>query len=103
MGKLSGAALDALIEEATVDCFDEDEQILGLYTMMVDELTVPFSTVVLGVEVTVEDLDLTGRWNIVPRCARGGFRQAISVLDLPLPTPPPPGARWVEAYRRWAA
>jgi hypothetical protein len=70
---------------------------------MVDELALPFSTVVLGVEVIVEDLDLTGRSNIVVHCSRGRFRQAISVLDLSLPTPPPPGAQWIEAYRRWAA
>lgn len=102
MGSLSVAELDALIEEATVDCMDEDEQVASLYTMMVDELAVPFPTIVLGVEVTVEDLDLTGRWTIVARCSRGGIRQAISVLDLPLPTPRPPGAQWIDAYRRWA-
>ena len=103
MARLSVAALDALIADATVDCYGEDEQVLGLYTMMVEELTLPFTTVVLGVEVTVEELDLTGRSHIVARCSRGKFRQAISVLDLPLPTPPPPGAQWIEAYRRWAA
>ncbi len=27
---------------------------------------------------------------------------AISVLDLPLPEPPPKGAQWIAAYRRWA-
>jgi hypothetical protein len=96
------AALDALIAEATVDCYDEDEQVLGLYNMLVDEFAVPFETTVLGVAVTVEGIDLTGRGHIVARCSRGGFRQAISVLDLPLPTPPPPGAQWIEAYRRWA-
>lgn len=62
---------------------------------MVDELA-PFSPIVLGVEVIVEDLDLT-RGHIVARCSRGGIRQAISVLDLPLPTPTPRGARWIEA------
>jgi hypothetical protein len=102
MGRLSVTALDALIADATVDCYGEDEQLLGLYTMKVDELAVPFPTVVLGVEVIVEDLDLTGRGYIVARCSRGNLRQAISVLDLPLPTPPPPGAQWIEAYRRWA-
>ncbi|GAA2559887.1 hypothetical protein GCM10010210_37710 [Pseudonocardia hydrocarbonoxydans] len=96
------AELDELIAEATVDCYDEDEQVLGLYTVMVDELAVPFRTTVLGVVVTVEDLDLTGRGHIVARCSRGGIRQAIPVVDVPLPTLPPRGARWIEAYRRWA-
>jgi hypothetical protein len=29
-------------------------------------------------------------------------RQRIGILDLPLPDPPPDGAEWIEAYRRWA-
>ncbi|MCA1672630.1 MAG: hypothetical protein LC799_10650 [Actinobacteria bacterium] len=28
-------------------------------------------------------------------------RQVISILDLPLPTPPPEGAEWIDAYRYW--
>jgi hypothetical protein len=99
---MSQAELDALVEEATVDCYDEGEQVASLYTMIVDNLETPFSTTVLGVEVTVEDIDMTGNDNIVVYCARGATRQAISVLDLPMPTPPPPGAEWIEAYRHWA-
>ena len=102
MGRMSRAQLDALVEEATVDCHDEDEQVSGLYTIIVDNLAVPFRTTVLGVEVTVQDIDLTGRNDIVAQCSRGAFRQAISVLDLPLPAPPPEGAQWIEAYRHWA-
>ena len=41
MSGLSVAELDALIAEATVDCYGEDEQVLGLYSVMVDELAVP--------------------------------------------------------------
>jgi hypothetical protein len=29
-------------------------------------------------------------------------RRPIGLLELPLPDPPPDGARWVAAYRRWA-
>ena len=36
------------------------------------------------------------------QCARGQFRQAVSILDLPLPTPPPDGAQGIDAYRHWA-
>jgi hypothetical protein len=99
--KTSSARLDAMVEEATVDCHDEAEQVSGLYTMIADNLAVPFQTMVLGVDVTVEDVDLTGRGEIVAHCSRGQFRQTISILDLPLPTPPPEGAEWIDAYRRW--
>jgi hypothetical protein len=99
---MSRAELDALVEEATVDSNGEDEQVIGLYTMIADNLATPFQTTVLGVEVTVEDIDLTGRNTIVAQCSRGAFRQVIPVLDLPLPTPPPDGSEWIEAYRHWA-
>jgi hypothetical protein len=98
---MSRAELDALVEEATVDCHDEDEQLSGLHTMIEDNLAVPFQTTVLGVEVTVESIELTDRSDIVAICSRGKTRQTIHALDLPLPTPPPEGAEWIEAYRHW--
>lgn len=90
-----------MAEEATVDCYDEDEQALGFHTMIVDNLKVPFVTSVLGVDVTVEDIDLAVDGSILAICAHGGIRQAIRVVDLPLPAPPPAGAQWIEAYRNW--
>jgi len=94
--------LDALVEQAIVDCYNDDEQLTGLYTMIADNLMTPFSTQVLGVDVTVEDVDLRGN-DIVAICARGAMRQAIPILELPLPNPPPAGAEWIDAYRHWVA
>ncbi len=99
--KLAAAELDRLIEEATVDCHDESEQIAGFYTMLEDNLALPFETQVLGAKVTVESLDLTDAEEIVAICRRGQARQVISILHLPLPTSPVRGAEWIEAYRRW--
>jgi hypothetical protein len=94
-------ALDAMVEEATVDAYNDDEQLTGLFTMMEDHLVVPFTSTVLGVEVNVKRVDLT-EGGIVAIWVRDGSRQKIDVLDLPLPTPPPAGAEWIEAYRHWA-
>jgi hypothetical protein len=66
---LSKAELEAMAQEATVDCYDKSEQVSGFYK---------------------ED------GAIVAICVRGGFSQAIRVLDLPLPTPPPAGVRGVD-------
>lgn len=99
--KLTETRLAQLIEDATVDAYDESEQRLGFYTMMENELALPFATLVLGVEVTVGRIDLTEADEIVAICARGRTRQAISIVELPLPVPPPRGAEWIEAYRRW--
>lgn len=98
---LSAANLDRLIEEAIVDASGESEQMVGFYTMLEDHLTVPFVANVLGVEVTVEAVELTDDEKIVAVCRRGRSRQRIGILDLPIPSPPPDGAEWIEAYRRW--
>ena len=98
----SAARLDELIAEATVDCYNDDEQVTGLFTMIEDNLSLPFQTTVLGVAVSVVGIDLSDSGQIVATCSRDGLRQAIPVLDLPLPVPAPAGVEWIEAYRRWA-
>ncbi len=93
--------LDALIEEATIDAYDESEQVSGFFTMMENDLAVPFKTKMLGVEVVVETIGMTDDEEIVAVCKRGGAQQEIRIIELPLPEPPPTGAEWIEAYRRW--
>jgi hypothetical protein len=99
--KLSDVDLDALIDEATVDAYSENEELAGFAAVLEDNLGVPFQTTVLGVAVTVKKIDQTES-GIIAVCVRGEHRQAIPILDLPLPEPPPRGAEWIAAYRRWA-
>ncbi len=101
MGELSQADLDELVKEAIVDAYGEDEQLAGFYTVFEENLTLPFTTRVLGLEVTVEGIDLTD-CGIAAICVHGTHRQSIAILELPLPTPAPPGSEWITAYRRWA-
>jgi Calcium binding len=98
---ISKAKLDELIEEATIDTYGDSEQRVGFYTMIDENLALPFETQVLGVEATVTRIDLNDAEEIVAICTRGRSRQTIPILDLPLPTPAPAGAEWIEAYRRW--
>ena len=56
----------------------------------------------LGVEVTVECVDITDDNQIVAICTRGKHKQRVPILELPLPDPPPEGAEWILAYRRFA-
>jgi hypothetical protein len=57
--KVSTAELDELIEQATVDCYNDSEQITGLFTMIEEHLALPFQTTVLGTTVTVARVDVT--------------------------------------------
>jgi hypothetical protein len=94
--------LDALVDEATVDCYNDEEKVTGLFTMIDEHLALPFEAVILGVPVTVNAVDLDSGNRIVAQCVRDGAQQWISVLDLSLPSPTPGGAEWIEAYRHWA-
>jgi hypothetical protein len=98
----AAARLDALIEEATVDAYDESEQTAGFYSLLEEHLAFPFTTEVRGVEVAVERIDLSVDEEIVAVCVRGASRQLIRLIELPLPNPAPKGSEWIDAYRRWA-
>jgi hypothetical protein len=61
--------LDKLVAEAIVDCYNESEQVTGLYTMIADNLALPFETTVLGVAVT----DHRGRRRLSKLTTRSPF------------------------------
>ena len=98
VSSLSGTELDALAAEAVVDCNGEREQLSGLFPMIREHPALPSDTRLLGVPVQVREVVLRSS-GIVATCHRGRLRQAIGVLDLPLPD----GAPWIEVYRWWAA
>ncbi|MEK6537173.1 MAG: calcium-binding protein [Actinomycetota bacterium] len=100
--RLSKARFDAMVEEATVDCYNESEEAGGWFTLIEENLKLPFETELLGMPVTVERVDMNRNDEIVAICHRGKHRQAVPILDLPLPSPLPAGVEWIEAYRRWS-
>ena len=100
MAELSKADLGELVEEAVVDAYGEDEQLAGFFAVIEENLVLPFTTMVLGVEVTVEGIDLRD-CGIAAICVRGAHRQLIAICDLPLPAPSPPGSEWIRAYGHW--
>ena len=50
--------LDKMIEEATVDCYDEQEQASGFFTMIEDNLVFPFTARVFGIDVSVVGIEM---------------------------------------------
>ena len=100
--RLSRRQLTALVEEALIDAYGESEQRVGLLTMLQEHLAVPFTTEILETPVRVTRIDLNDADEIVAVCRRGQQRQMIPILNLPLPSPPPDGWEWIEAYRHWA-
>lgn len=98
----SRADLEAMIEEATVDAYNEDEQAGGFLSMIQDHLELPFKTEVLGQAVQVVEVAQDDRGGLFAICERGKARQTIRLQDLPLPRQGPSGIEWIEAYRLWA-
>src|ERR1700693_5638908 len=78
---LSKARLNELIEEAVVDANGESEQVTGFYTMLENDLQLPFETQILGVTVSVEGIDITEDDQLVAVCRAGKTRQRISLSD----------------------
>jgi hypothetical protein len=78
---ISEERLDELVDEATIDANGESEQATGFYTMMANDLELPFETEVLGVQVTVEAIDFAGDDRLVAVGKKGSKRQRISLKD----------------------
>ncbi|MDQ6614142.1 MAG: hypothetical protein M3083_05195 [Actinomycetota bacterium] len=74
---------------------------MGFFTVMQDNLVVPYRSEVLGMDVTVEDVELNAAGDIVAICSRDTNRQRIAVVDLPVPAEAPEGWEWIDAYRQW--
>ena len=99
--RLSKPRLDELVEEALVDAYGESEQVTAFYTMIENDLRLPFETEILGMSVTVEGIDITDDDQLVAECRKGKAKQRISLSELPLPSALPEGAEWIVAYRYW--
>ena len=84
-----------------MDSYDESEAIGGFHTMIQDHLQTPFTTTLLGVEVQVTEVEQDEAGQIVAVCVRGRNRPRVGILDLPLPSAPPAGSEWIEAYGAW--
>jgi hypothetical protein len=99
--RLSKARLDELVEDALMGAYDESEQVTGFYTMMENDLRLPFETKILDMTVIVERIDITEDGQLVAVCRKGKSKQRISLSELPLSSPLPKGAEWIVAYLYW--
>jgi hypothetical protein len=94
--------LRALIREATVDCYNEDEEHMGLVTMVEESVVCPFKAKVLGEEVEV--VELRGSevgLGVDAVCRHKGKDYRIDIFSLEWPQKKPDGYEWVEAYKAW--
>jgi hypothetical protein len=92
--------LDELIEEATVDAYDEYEQRVGFLSMIQDNVPVPFQAVLHGDPVTISEIDGDDRV-IKATIQKNGKSYPVDILDLEIDDAKVTGSEWVAAYRKW--
>jgi hypothetical protein len=98
------ARWEAMIDEATVDCYDESEAFAGMLATLEDRLEFPFQAKVLGETVEVIGLDAdqsSERRGVVARVRRGGRQYAAALADLEPVEKDTETAEWLAAYRYW--
>jgi len=93
-----------MIEEATVDSYDESEAFAGMLATLEDRLAFPFRAEVLGETVEVIGLDAdqsSERRGVMARVRRGGRQYAVALADLEPVEKDTEAAEWLAAYRFW--
>jgi hypothetical protein len=95
--------LDALIDEITVDCDDEDEVLMGFEGFFDEQAHFPCPGSILGESIDVLSVVAdANRRELVAACQRNGLRHEIALLDIDIQADPPT-SRLIAAYRRWVS
>lgn len=69
-----------MIEEATVDWYNEEEQASRFLTMIDDNLALAFAIRILGVEVSVVAAEMYDEGGLKAVCEQGGEQQRIGLM-----------------------
>jgi hypothetical protein len=97
--------LQELLDQATMDCYDEEEEFGGVLCTLEDNLSFPLQAEAMGDPVEVTGLDSrrsSSRRGIVARVRKGGKEYAVGLSELVIVDPNPTSAEWLEVYRYWA-
>lgn len=93
--------LDLVIEEITVDCYDEDEQLQGFENAFDEDAIFPCRGTIIGEEVEMLHVGQDdNRRELIATCQRNGRRYEVALLDIDI-SADPATSRLVAAYRRW--
>ncbi len=92
-----------LIEEATIDCYDEDEQFWGFYGAL-EDLSFPFQATVLGESVRITGLSSKSnlRRGVMIELKKQGRTYAFPLSEIDATELKGQTAAWVAAYQLWS-
>jgi len=93
--------LDSLIDEITIDCYGEDEALMGFENAFDEHARFPCRGTIIGEAVKVISVGpRNGRRELIATCEHHGRRHDIALLDIDVRADPTT-ARLTAAYRRW--
>ena len=96
--------LQALIDEATIDCYDEEEQFWGMLAVLDSELNFPLAGTLIGEQLALIGTDgnaSSSHRGIVARVLYKDQVYSVSLADLQITGADSRSAEWVAAYRYW--
>jgi hypothetical protein len=88
-----------MIEDAMVDCYNEDEEFTGMLATLEDRMEFPFQAQVLGKAVEVIGLDgqqSSERRGVVAKVRKGGRRYTVALADVEAVQKDSETAEWLE-------
>lgn len=97
--------LNELLEEAIVDCYDEEEEFSGVLISVDENVAWPLPAQLAGTPVEVLGLDESAsslRRGIVARIRRDGKEYRASLSDLTFGDLDENSAEWLALFRWWA-
>ena len=101
--KTSQKRLDELLEEATVDCYGDDEVFTGVVVTLAENLPFPFEAEVLGETVEVIGIDDSRsdmRRGVIATVRKGKKEYSVALSELQVSKNTQTN-EWFEMYKYW--
>lgn len=101
---MNEARLQELLDEATMDCYDEEEAFSGVLITLDENLKFPLQAQLLGeaVEVTgLSEARSSLRRGIIATVKKEKRTFTAGLADLVFRDPDPVSAEWLAMYRYW--
>lgn len=100
---MNRARLEKLIEEATIDCYDETEEFEGMVVTLTDELQFPVKATALGDPVTVLGIDSKTSFErgIMATVDKAGTQYAFPLSELDFIDLDESNEEWIAAFNYW--
>jgi hypothetical protein len=98
------AKLEALLKEATLSCYDSEEEFWGIFCMLSGRVSFPLQARVQSGAVTLVGLDepsSSPQQGVIARVREGDQERTVALAEMEFVDPDPASAEWLAAYQLW--